>query len=159
MLISHFPIYKLARSLEALWHDAEFFKGGLYGAKEVLAADADGFRILLEQIARVCPEYGLTHTSDLAARVSARRPVKTYTELCVVLNDLNDSIITELEKEAIFRIPPERKSYYDRDELFGQKVHDAFPSCARDIQKAGSCTPLGRKTGAYITSCWCWNAG
>jgi hypothetical protein len=119
MLRSYFPIYEVARHLEALWHDAEYFKGT--ASKEVLAADANGFRRLLEEIPRVCPEYGLTHTSDLAARVSARKPLKTYAELCVVLNDLNDAIINELEKEAIFRISPERKSYYETGRTLSTK--------------------------------------
>lgn len=147
MLRSYFPIYEVARHLEALRHDAEFFMRGSNPSREVLPADANAFCLLLEEIARVCPEYGLTHTSDLAVRVSARKPLKTYAELFVVLNDLNDTISNELEKEAIFRIPPERKSYYERDDLFGQKVHDVFPSCARDIQKAGSCYALGQEDG------------
>jgi hypothetical protein len=56
-------------------------------------------------------------------------------------------LTTELANEAIFRIPPERKDYYERDDLFGPKVHTAFPSCARDVQKAGSCYALGQEDG------------
>jgi hypothetical protein len=43
-LRSYFPIYEVARHLEALWHDAEFFKDS--ASKEVLAADANDFRKL-----------------------------------------------------------------------------------------------------------------
>jgi hypothetical protein len=44
MLRSYFPIYEVARHLEALWHDAEFFKDS--ASKEVLAVDANDFRKL-----------------------------------------------------------------------------------------------------------------
>lgn len=62
-----------------------------------------------------------------------------------MLNHLNDSLSSELEKEAIFRIPAERKNCFERDELFGPKVAIAFPSCDRDIRKAGSCYALGQE--------------
>ena len=138
MLRSYLPIYEIALSLGALKHDAELLaRSG--GSSAVLLYDRDSFRDLLAAIPRVCSEHGLTYTSELATRISGRTPPKTYAELFPVLNSLNDTLTTELEKEAIFRIPPDRKEYYEQDDLFGPKVRDAFPSCARDIQKSGSC--------------------
>jgi hypothetical protein len=66
-------------------------------------------------------------------------------EMFFQLNHLNDSLSSELERESIFRIPPERRDYLERGNLFGPKVATAFPSCARDIQKAGSCYALGQE--------------
>jgi hypothetical protein len=63
----------------------------------------------------------------------------------VDLDHLNGSLITELKKEAVFRIPPERKDYFERSDLFGPKVADAFPSCGRDIRMAGNCYALGQE--------------
>ena len=147
MLRSYLPIYEVALSLGGLKRDVGLLHRGSGYSISVQLLDTDDFLHLLTEIARVCPEYGLTYTTELAARISARTPPKTYGELLPVLNSLNDTLTTELEKEAIFRIPPERKSYYERDDLFGQKLHDAFPSCARDIQKAGSCYALGQEDG------------
>jgi hypothetical protein len=56
--------------------------------------------------------------------------------------NLNDSVSHELEKEAVFRVAPERKDYFEQDAFFGPKVAAAFPSCERDIRKAGSCYAL-----------------
>jgi hypothetical protein len=53
--------------------------------------------------------------------------------------NLNDSLSHELETEAVFRIPPKRKDYLERDDLFGPEVATAFASCERDIRNAGSC--------------------
>jgi hypothetical protein len=61
------------------------------------------------------------------------------------LNHLNDALSSELQKEAVFRVTPERVCYFMRNELFGPQVATAFPSCARDIQKAGDCYALGQE--------------
>jgi hypothetical protein len=63
------------------------------------------------------------------------------------LNHLNDALSSELEKEAVFRVPPERVGYFKCKDLFGPEVATAFPSCARDIQKAGDCYALGEEDG------------
>lgn len=145
MLRNYLPIYEVAHSLGALKHDAELLVGSGGFSSAVLLSDRDSLDDLLAAIARVCPEHGLTYTAELAAHISARTPPKTYVELFPVLSGLNDTLTTELEKEAIFRIPPERKDFYEQNDLFGPKAHDAFPSCRRDIQKAGNCYALGQE--------------
>jgi hypothetical protein len=137
MLRSYFPIYQIALDLEGLRSSAELLKG----AKVLPPRDAE-FRVLLETIERECLDHGLTHTSELAKRVISRPSPETYDHMFSELNHLNDSLISELRKELIFRIPPELKDYFERDDLFGSKVATAFPSCVRDIQKAGSCYAL-----------------
>jgi hypothetical protein len=137
MLRSYFPIYQIALSLQELRSTAELLKRNTCSQP-----DAQGFRVLLEAIQRECLDHGLTHTSELAGRVIGRPSPETYGQMLSELNHLNDSLSSELEKEAIFRIPPERKGYFERNDLFGPEVATAFPSCARDIQKAGSCYAL-----------------
>src|SRR6202030_2363612 len=44
-----------------------------------------------------------------------------------------------------------RKDYFEQDELFGSKVATDFPSCERDIRKAGTCYALKRMR-AFTTS-------
>jgi hypothetical protein len=149
MLKSYFPIYEVARKLETLRSTAQLMK-----SSKVYESDTEAMGSLLSDIARVCPEYGLTNTAGSAERISKRSPSKTYAELLPVLDGLNDTISNELEKEALFRIPPERKVYYEKADLFGPKVRAAFPSCDRDIQKAGSCYALGQEDGCvHLTSC------
>jgi hypothetical protein len=81
----------------------------------------------------------------MAKRLIDKAPPETYDVMFVDLDHLDGSLQTALKKEAVFRIPPERKDFFECDNLFGPKVADAFPSCGRDIQKAGSCYTLGQE--------------
>jgi hypothetical protein len=78
----------------------------------------------------------------MAKRALNRPMPQTYADLFPELDHLNDSLSHELEKEAVFRVPPERKHYFEQTDLFGPEVAAAFPSCERDIRKAGSCYAL-----------------
>lgn len=145
MLESYFPIYQLARDLQALRTEAKSWRGSSSSIKDIFESDANAFHALLKSIHQTCLDYGFTHTSDLAQRLIDRDPPKTYDVMVSVLDHLNDSLSHELGKEAVFRIPPERKTYFERDDFFGPEVATAFPSCARDIEKAGSCYALGQE--------------
>jgi hypothetical protein len=57
---------------------------------------------------------------------------------------LDDSLSSELDKERVFRVPSERKDYFEQNDLFGPKVAAAFPSCEWDIRQAGNCYALGQ---------------
>jgi len=87
---------------------------------------------------------GLIPPHEMASRLIERGP-RTYATLVFDLDHLDGSLNSELKKEAVFRIPSERKDYFERDELFGSKVATAFPSCERDIRKAGTCYALGQE--------------
>jgi hypothetical protein len=87
----------------------------------------------------------VTHTSDLAKRLSGKPSPETYAEMFSTVNILDEVLSNDLEREFVFRVPSERKGYFEQDELFGRRVAVAFPSCARDIQKAGSCYAMGQE--------------
>jgi hypothetical protein len=143
MLESYSPIYQLGLDLGALRARAEFWNDR--PAREVFESDARIFPVLLEAIHRKCLDYGFTHIAELAKRIVQRNaPLRTYSDILSPLNHLNDSLSHELETEAVFRIPPERKDYFERDDLFGPEVATAFASCERDIRNAGSCYALGQ---------------
>jgi len=88
----------------------------------------------------------LSHTAEMAKR-AAQREATTYDDVYHSLTHLNDSLTNELEREAIFRIAPERKGYYDQGDLFGPEVTAAFPSCAQDNRNAGNCYALEQPDG------------
>jgi hypothetical protein len=142
VLQSYSTIYKIGLELQRMLRSAEVFRGA---RTHLYPQDAEAYDALLQTIQRECSNYGLPHTSELAKRVIDRPSPKTNDQMFHELTDLNDSLINELERESIFRIPPERKEYFERNDLFGAKVATAFPSCARDIQKAGSCYALGQE--------------
>ena len=143
MLHSYLPIYKIALSLQSLRTTGGFFKDSVH--KHPPQDEIDHFNGLLAEVQQKCSEYGLDYTSDMAKRSIAKPTPKTYVELFPELDHLNDSLIYELDKEAVFRVPPDQKKYYEQDDLFGPKVAVAFPSCERDIRKAGSCYALGQE--------------
>ena len=136
MLQSYFPIYKIALDLQRLRRNAEVYRDS---NPRVDSFDAETFQALIKEIHRECLALGLTPTYEMAERLIDKAPPATYAILFADLDHLDGSLITDLKKEAVFRIPPERKEYFEHSELFGPKVSSAFPSCARDIQKAGSC--------------------
>jgi hypothetical protein len=140
MLEGYLPIYELALGLQALRTEAEYW--GVSAQREIFQSDAIRFQVLLGAIHQKCLDYGFTHTSELAARIINRDPPKLYADMIPILTHMNDSLSHELEKEVVFRISPERKGYFDQTDPFGSKVAVAFPSCTRDIQKAGSCYGL-----------------
>ena len=142
MLQSYLPIYKLAYELEGMRHIAEVYTSRTYGGIDDLYLQQ--FAKLLRSVERVCLEFDLTHTADLA-RSAAKRVPSNFGEMLATINSLDDSLANQLEKEGVLRIPPERKTYYERDHLFGKKVADAFPSCERDITRAGDCYALGQE--------------
>jgi hypothetical protein len=102
------------------------------------------FRTLLEKVRRECPPLGLMQTAEIAESIDGRPTPASYRALYIELTHLGDSLGRELKKEGIFRIPPERKEFYDQNDLFGPKVTAAFPSCDRDIRKA-ACAGGGAK--------------
>ena len=136
MLQNYLPIYQIAMRLQQLRSTV-----GVFRDTKVSSSDTENLMALLEEIQSVCLDHGLTHTSDLAKRAIGK-PLKVQGEVFSLLDFLNESLTNELEKEAIFRIPPARKDYFERNDLFGPEVAAAFPSCARDIEKAGSCYAL-----------------
>jgi hypothetical protein len=142
MLQSYFPIYKIAIELQRLRRTADVYKGA---RREVDNIDANSFQLLLKTIQRECLALGLTAPNEMAKRLITKAPPETYDILFADLDHLDGSLMTELEKEAVFRISPERKDFFMRKNLFGPKVAAAFPSCQRDIRKAGSCYALGQE--------------
>jgi hypothetical protein len=143
MLQSYFPIYQIAIDLEKLRRTAAIYKGGY--SREVDKSDAKDFLSLLEAIQRDCLALGLIPPMEMAKRLFDKGPPESYAVMFADLDHLDGSLITALEKDAVFRIPPERKDYFERDDLFGPEVSAAFPSCDRDIRKAGSCYAFGQE--------------
>jgi hypothetical protein len=143
MLHSYSPIYMIALQLQSLRTVARIFKDSVHKAPP--PDEVARFNTLLDMVQQRCSEFGLNYTSDMAKRIIDKPALETYADIFPELDHLNGSLIYELDREAVFRVPAERKDYYGRDDLFGPEVAHAFPSCARDIEKAGSCYALGQE--------------
>lgn len=143
MLRNYLPFYEIARELQMCLRNAEVLRGGGYISGPAKAHDheIERYRNLLRAMQEACTEHGMEHTAEMVA-LAAERKVETYDEMYHALIHLNDSLTTDLRKEAIFRIHPDRKRFYEQKDLFGPEVAAAFPSTERDIRKAGSCYAL-----------------
>jgi hypothetical protein len=137
MLQSYLPIYKISLILEQQRQTARVLK-----TSKISSVESKEFNDLLETVKRDCAAFGLSYTSELADRLLGKPVSETYGDILNHLNNLDDLLGSELSKEAVFRIPPERKNYYDQTDLFGSDASTAFPSCAGDIKNAGSCYAL-----------------
>ena len=144
MLQNFSPIYQIALELERLRGKSEDQKNHPTWSKVLPFGDVE-FLALLKTVEQECLNCGFEHTADLVKRVSNRPSPETHAEMFSALNHIDDSLRSELERESVFRIPPDRKGCFEQDMLFGPKVAAAFPSCERDIQRAGSCYALGQE--------------
>jgi hypothetical protein len=145
MLRNYLPFYQIARDLQKLLSRAEVWKTGEHSQPTKLSNTGE-YNDLLADIRKACTEHGLSYTAEMAKR-AAQREATTHDDVYHTLTHLNDSLTNELEREAIFRIVPERKVYYDQGDLFGPEVAAAFPSCAGDIRNAGNCYALEQPDG------------
>jgi hypothetical protein len=145
MLKSYLPIYEIVVKLKSLQQTSSLYKDHTFGVRKVDDIDTEKFQVLLKDILRECLALGLTSTHEMAERLIERDSPGSYAAMFSDLYHLDGSLRTELKKEAVFRIPPERKGYFEHADLFGPEVGVAFSSCARDIQRAGNCYALGQE--------------
>lgn len=139
MLQNYSPIYQIALELEKLRDIATAWKAS---SMELYDLHKGDFSKLLTNIQRECFDHGLIYTAEMAERGIKKPPPERYADMLSALNHLDESLNSELKKESVVRIPPDRKGYFEHVELFGANVAAAFPSCARDIQKSGDCYSL-----------------
>jgi hypothetical protein len=144
MLLNYFPIYEITIDLQTLRASAELLNSGKI-VSQINEWNSRLFQELLEKIRRECPALDLIQPAEIAESIAKRSAPTSYSQLIIELNHLSESFGRELKKELIFRIPPERKNYFESDSLFGPEVSVAFPSCARDIRKAGDCYAFGQE--------------
>jgi hypothetical protein len=139
MLQNYLPIYEIGVEIQRLRRTAELYKGGHHRVDQ---PDSMNFQALLQDIQRECLALRLTDPQEMAERLIAKAPPEFYSFMFVDLDHLDGSIRNALNKEAVVRISPARKGYFEQTDLFGPEVTAAFPACTRDVEKAGSCYAL-----------------
>jgi len=56
----------------------------------------------------------------------------------------------EIDTYKFMFVPPEKQSFYDDQQLFGEEVNNNFPSAIIDIEEAGKCFALSRSTASVF---------
>lgn len=102
--------------------------------------------VSLKKMRTECENLDLPHTASLISfaesEVQRKGDDYTYVDMLKELDTLNFSFATELRRNSCFRIANEKDKYFQKDDLFGTQVHTAFPSCAGEIENAGTCYAL-----------------
>jgi len=106
----------------------------------------EGMIAALKEMRTECENLDLTHTSSLISfaesEVQRKGDDYTYADMLKELDTLSFSFATELRRNGCFRIATEKDRYFQKNELFGALVNSAFPSCADEIEHAGTCYAL-----------------
>ncbi len=130
----------------------------LLGGTAVLSADEDreldswfetikgfaemiGLRLTQQRIGEIRLE--MTQFRLQGGTASKRRMVQLIAEL-------ENLIRLEMESGLFLHVPADRADYYGKQDLFGQKARDAFPSASFDVTESGNCYAAGRYTACVF---------
>jgi hypothetical protein len=112
--------------------------------------NADSLQQFVSDIGDQCGKIGLNisvkHCNNLAQRASGL----TNRGAAECFAQLDRTIKWEMEERLFMFIPPERATFYGKQDLFGAIVHGAFPSARFDIIEAGNCYAAERATACVF---------
>jgi hypothetical protein len=107
---------------------------------------AENLSETLTDMRRECNTLDLISTCDLISHIESEVKHKgknyTYGDMRNHLDTLTFSFATELRKNSCFRIASDKDKYFEKTDLFGSEVSNAFGKALGDIQAAGTCYAL-----------------
>jgi len=139
--------YRIAASLENM----RVYAGLGTSASKIRSDTQAKFEEVLASIRKECKNLQLTHTLGMVQSIESNYQMKIaetdtyfskgYTEIDLLhdLKTLDMSFSNELSGELIFRIAPDKNSYFEKSDLFGAEVSNAFPSAIDNVRNAGTC--------------------
>jgi hypothetical protein len=107
----------------------------------------------IDQMLESIQGLGLTLTvkSLTQAKAILERGERWPGELRRPMDDFHGRFRDELEGRMFFALSPGSQAYWDPSApLFGQEVHDAFPSSRYEVSECGKCFALGRYTASVM---------
>jgi len=75
---------------------------------------------------------------------------KSVSELQLQLFHLTESVHAELEAVLLLQVPVAKREFFEKKNLFGDEVANAFASASVDIEEAGKCFALERYTACVF---------
>jgi hypothetical protein len=110
---------------------------------------------VVESLKGDCAAIGLEMTVTAIDRVSQNFRVEqeliSYRQIIDRINEVVARLFDEIEsKGKFFHAPPERAKYFEKPEMYGQKVTRKFPKLTEDITEAGNCFVAGRYTACVF---------
>lgn len=147
-------------TLSLVWADLHYTEG-LYAANAKgsgggTLANLTVLRSITDTVRHVhdyCAQLGFA-SCRRAARISEKLIQSTerldYSTIISELRHLSHALLSELNELAYLEVPAAKKSYLDRENLFGEEVSAAFPSAIDDIRAAGNCLAVDLCTAAVF---------
>lgn len=137
MLQTFTPMYEICKDLGRALE-----RSSLGMAVSPYEHELKDFRVLVEKLKLVSESFGFRQTAKQANGVLDRYPPDKRGNLLEQLKALDTALHEELEDEGVVRIPYDRIGYFEKPDAFGPEIAAAFPSCQRDIERAGTCYAL-----------------
>jgi hypothetical protein len=142
-----FSFYEVVIRLEKLRNIAAAYASSSYGAtSKPYKWDREGMSESLLAMHKECEVLDLASTADLIMFMGSELQRKgedyNYNDLLKDVETLSFSFANDLRKRFFFRIPDNKQDFFQKDDLFGVEVTQAFPSCGDNIRNAGSCYAL-----------------
>lgn len=78
------------------------------------------------------------------------RPRMDVSSTAAFLYTFREAVMRSLKGRFFLQILTDRSEYLDQEQLFGEKVSDAFPSADRDIKEAGNCLASESSTASVF---------
>ena len=75
---------------------------------------------------------------------------KSWRNYLSAIEELQRRIEDEISHHVLLQIPPNKKEFYEKPELFGRAVYEGFPSAIVDIEEAGTCYALERNVACVM---------
>jgi hypothetical protein len=107
---------------------------------------------LLDEMRVICQEIGLPMSViqiDRAKRF-VNSEVCDASKLATVFTELNARITDEISSLVFLVMQVGKKDYYEKPNLFGEKVFNNFPFANFDIEEAGKCFATARYTACVM---------
>jgi hypothetical protein len=114
----------------------------------------EAFSDFLETIRVDCLELKLPVTSEIWLHhqewFSNYPGTPTYENLSHAVAEVFRAYQSEIRSMVFVHVKPDRASFLDAPQLFGEEVNKAFPSCSQEIADAGNCYAAEQDTACVM---------
>ena len=107
----------------------------------------------LEQVEQFCNKLKLNDAKNriVLFKVFLQAEMECfYTVFCRELDGIKYAIQTELENRAALLLSKDEADLFERGNLFGEAVYNAFPEARDEIKNAGTCLAAGLNTATVF---------
>lgn len=143
---------QISQRVEALWRAFPDDDAYLTDDERLICLNKLNFANNLKYILSVCDEsklIGVKGQVDRVMHMFTIGPIR-HRDIRKALVALQERIYDALAESFFMQIPPDKASYFNTPNLFGDSVTNNFPTAIYDIEEAGKCLASGRNTACVM---------